>query len=347
MKLSPYAIANQSEKGLAPVYHLFGAEPLIIEEALSELRQCAKSAGFLEREKYHVEPGFNWDQLLVSNQALSLFASKKVIEVRMPTGKPGDKGGKALMAYCDSLSPDNVLILISGPIEKRAQNTRWFKALDAIGMSIEAAEVKGAQIEKWVDHRLRQNGLAFEPNVPRVIAHFVEGNLLAASQQITQLALQIQGQTPGQSQGQILDAQSVQKLIADQAHFSSFAYVDACLAGNPARSVRILASLRREQVEPILILWALARETRKIARLASAKLQGQAVQPLYQRLGIWSSRVQLVNRALNRIPPLKWQIIHAGVGRLDRQIKGQSKIDHLDIWEEIEALGLQVCGLKL
>ncbi len=339
MKLSPYAIANQAKKGLAPVYHLFGAEPLIIEEALSELRQCTKSAGFLEREKHHVEPGFDWDQLLISNQALSLFASRKVIEIRMPTGKPGDKGSKILMAYCESLSPDNVLILVSGPIEKRAQNTKWFKALDMAGMSIEAPEVKGAQIEKWIDSRLRQNSLAFEPNVPRVIAHYVEGNLLAASQQITQLSLQAQGLT--------LNAQNVQQLIVDQAHFTSFAYVDACLAGNPARSVRILASLRREQVEPILILWALARETRKMARLATAKFQGQAVQPLYQRLGIWSSRVQLVNKALNQIPPLKWQTVHAAIGRLDRQIKGQSKIDHQDIWEEIEALGLQVCGLKL
>ncbi|MCK5922668.1 MAG: DNA polymerase III subunit delta, partial [Methylococcales bacterium] len=188
MKLSPHSIEQQAAKGLAPVYHVFGAEPLIIEETLTTLRELIKQAGFLEREKHHVEPGFNWDQLLISNQALSLFASKKLIEVRMPSGKPGDKGSKALIGYCESLSPDNVLILVSGPIEKRAQNTKWFKALDHVGVSIEAAEIKGVQIERWIEARLRQNGLQFDNNVPRVIAHFVEGNLLAAAQQISQLS---------------------------------------------------------------------------------------------------------------------------------------------------------------
>ncbi len=341
MKIAPQALAQHLSKGIAPIYHLFGAEVLIVEETLSELRAACTSAGFSEREKYHVEAGFDWNQLLDSSQALSLFATKKIIEVRMPNSSPGDKGGKVLTEYCQAPSPDNVLILVSGAIEKRAQNTKWFKTLDQTGVSLEAAEVKAHQIQQWIERRLQQKEMRYEAGVARFIADYVEGNLLAASQEINMLELLLGKQartTP-------MSLESVQAIVSDQARFTNFAYVDACLAGDAARSVRVLESLKRDQAEPILLIWAIARETRRLARLASAKINGKPVRPLFQKLGIWSSRTSLMDKALSRHSPRAWLKIHATVAELDQMLKGQVRTRRANLWAEVESLGLKICGV--
>jgi len=249
LKLSPYQLGRQDT--LQPVYHLYGAELLIVEEALNDLRSACKAQGYLEREKLTVEPGFDWNTLLAAGQALSLFATKRVIELRMPSGKPGTQGAKALLEYAQSPAPDTILIVISGEIQRAAQNSKWFKALDKAGASIDAPKVQSHQIVSWIEKRLKQVGIHSEPGVAKVIAHYVEGNLLAASQEINFLALH--------GRGKPLSVDQVQNLISDQARFTSFAFVDACLAGQSARLVRILHSLKGEKTEPILIISALAR----------------------------------------------------------------------------------------
>ncbi len=334
MKCSPYQLAKQTE--LSPVYHLFGAEPLIIEEALNDLREACREHGYLEREKLSVEQGFDWDSLLASGQAMSLFAQKRVIELRMPTGRPGDKGAKTLIAHCEKPPPDTVLLVISGEIDKRAQNSKWFKALASAGASVEAAKVQTYQIVGWIDERLKKSGINADPGVAKLIAHYVEGNLLAAAQEINFLRLHSEGQT--------LSADLVQALISDQARFTSFAFVDACLAGESARAVRILGSLKGEKTEPILIIAALIRETTKLLDLSYAKAMGQQIQPLFKRLGIWSSRERLVNGALARVSHIGWQRIHSKMADLDAMVKGQRGLNNKDIWEEIERLGLALGG---
>jgi len=334
MKLAPQYLSQQ--KSLQAIYHLFGAETLIVEEALNDLRALCREQGYSEREKMSVEAGFNWDTLLASGQALSLFAQKRVIELRMPGGKPGTQGAKALLEYAQSPPPDMVLIVISGEIIKSAQKAKWFTALDAAGASIEAPKVQAYQIVAWIEKRLQQAGIQAEPGVSKVIAHYVEGNLLAAAQEINFLALH--------SQGARLNIERVQALISDQARFTSFAFVDACLAGRAARAVRILVSLRGEKTEPILILSALSRESVRLVNLSHARAKGQSIQPMFKRLGIWSSRERLMADALSRISHIGWLRIHSKLADLDAMVKGQMGLANKDIWAEIERVGLAVSG---
>lgn len=334
MKLSPYQLVRQEQ--LQPVYHLFGAELLIVEEALNDLRALCRTHGFLEREKLSVEQGFDWNSLLAMGQALSLFASKRVIELRMPSGKPGTQGAKALIEYATSPAPDTILIIISGDVARSAQNSKWFKALAQAGASIEAPRVQPQQMGGWIEKRLQHLGIHAEPGVARVIAHYVEGNLLAAAQEINFLALH--------SSGKPLSVEQVQHLISDQARFTSFAFVDACLAGQSARAVRILASLKGEKIEPVLIVSALARETTRLLSLSHARAQGKSVRALFKRLGIWSSRERLVSGALERVPHAGWQRIHGKMCDLDGMVKGQMPVRSRDIWMEIERTGLAICG---
>ena len=334
MKLSPYQLGRQ--ESLQPIYHLFGAELLIVEEALDDLRSACKAQGYLEREKLSVEAGFDWNALLATSQALSLFATKRIIELRMPGGKPGTQGAKALLEYAQSPAPDTILIIISGEVLRPAQNSKWFKALDKAGASVEAPRVQSYQIDAWIDKRLQQAGIHSEPGVAKVIAHYVEGNLLAAAQEINFLALH--------SKGQPLNIEQVQSLISDQARFTSFAFVDVCLAGHAARVVRILHSLKGEKIEPILIVSALSRESTKLVSLSHARSKGQSIRSLFKGLGIWPSRERLVSGALERISHIGWLRIHSRMSELDSMVKGQMAPRNKDIWEEIERVGLAVCG---
>ena len=334
MKLSPYQLARQDT--LQPVYHLFGAELLIVEEALNDLRSACKAQKYIEREKLMVETGFDWNRLLAAGQALSLFATRRIIELRMPSGKPGSQGAKALQQYAESPPPDTILILISGEIARPAQNSKWFKALDRAGASIEAPRVQSHQITGWIEKRLQQTGLHSEPGVAKVIAHYVEGNLLAAAQEINFLGLH--------SEGRPLSVEQVQSLISDQARFTSFAFVDACLAGQSERAVRILHSLKGEKIEPILIVSALSRETTRLVSLSHARSRGQSIRSMFKGLGIWSSRERLMGSALDRIGHVGWLRIHCRISDLDSMVKGQLRLRNRDIWEELERAGLAVCG---
>ncbi len=318
------------------IYHLFGAEPLIIEETLTALRQQLQALGYSDRQKFHVETGFNWDELNSANQSLSLFSSQKIIELRMPTGKPGDKGAKTLIEFATHRNVDTILILVSGPVERAAQNSKWFKVLDAAGASIEATKVQKYELTRWIEQRLKKQSIICESGVATLIAHYVEGNLLAAAQQIHFLGLH--------KRTSPLSVSAVESLISDQARFTSFAYIDACLAGNASRANRILLSLEGEKLEPILLLGALSRETRKLVILADAKAAGRNIEPLFQHLGIWSSRSRLMQQAVNRISAVGWKRIHSKIANLDQMVKGQRPIQNKNVWEEIERLGLAICG---
>lgn len=334
MNLSPQQLS--SVDSIQPIYHLFGAETLLIEESLQQLRNSLKEHDYLEREKLYVEAGFDWNDLLASSQTLSLFSQKRIIELRMPSAKPGDKGAKALIEYTQICPDDTVLILISGEIDKRAQNSKWFKALNAVGASIAMPKIWPNQLASWIQNRLQHSGIKAEHDVAPLIAQYVEGNLHAAAQQVAFLGLHTEDAP--------LNVEKVQSLLSDQARFNSFAFVDACLAGQAGRSVRILLSLKNEKIPPILILSALSRETTKILELSCARHQGQNTQPLYKRLGIWASRQNLISSALTRISHLGWLKIHAKMSQLDSMSKGQIALNNKDIWLELERIGLAISG---
>ena len=347
MRVSLPVLSSQLKQGFQPLYLLFGAETLLVEEALRPIRACAKEAGFLDRLRFTAEPGFDWNKLLEYSQTKSLFADKQLIELRLPTGKPGDAGGKALIDYAEHMvapgaSGDTALVVICGNIDKRAQNTKWFKAVEVAGVVIECPTISADQLPNWISQRLTAGGLKFDDEAVARLSHFVEGNLLAAAQEINLLSLLYPKER--------ISAEIIERVIADHARFNVYSFVDACLAGSVHRVTRILQSLKREQMEPVIILWALARDTRILCQLSAAMEhmnQGERPQSLFQRYGIWSSRNGMVNAALNRLSRPQWENILRRLARADLMVKGRAPLQRKDIWEEIENICLGMCGLRI
>lgn len=338
MRVSLPSLSSQLKQGFQPLYLLFGAETLLVEEALPPIRACAKQAGFMERLRLTVEPGFDWNKLLEYSQTMSLFAEKRLIELRLPTGKPGDTGAKALIEYIENqTSEDTALVIICGGIEKRAQNTKWFKAVDAAGVVIECPTIGADKLPHWISQRLTAEGLKFDADAVARLSHFVEGNLLAAAQEINLLSLLYPKEH--------ISVQIIEHVIADHARFNVYSFVDACLAGSVHRVTRVLHSLRREQMQPVIILWALARDARILCQLSAAMQQGE--RPQLQRYGIWSSRSGIVNSALKRLSQAQWENILRRLGRADLMVKGRAPLLRKDIWEEIESICFAMCGLSI
>lgn len=340
MRIRLDSLPARLDKGLAPLYHLFGGETLLVEEALDEIRRRARAQGYGERIRYTLEPGFDWKQVTTSARSRSLFAEKKVIELRMPTGKPGDAGGKTLIDCAESIDgADTVLVIISGGTDKNTQRTKWFKAVEAAGVAVECPAIAARQLPAWVVRRMRGKGLKFDDEAAKRLSVLVEGNLLAAAQAIDLLALLSPNTT--------VTAEAVEHAIADHARFNVYAFVDACLTGSPHRCTRILQSLRRNQAEPVLILWALTREVRALCHLSAGLARGEKLQALLRRHGVWSSRADLVNGALRRLSAARCHRLLRQLAAADLMLKGRAPMQRQNIWEEIERIGLGMCVVEV
>ncbi|MDE0095856.1 MAG: DNA polymerase III subunit delta [Gammaproteobacteria bacterium] len=340
MRVHPASLQGQLEKGIAPFYFLFGPEILLVEEALDLIRRKAREQGYGDRESHTVERGFNWDLLHGASQSISLFMEKKILEVRMPGGRPGDQGARALVDIAGiPPSPDTLLLMVSGPVDKRSQGSKWFQAVESVAVMVECPEVGGDRLPEWIAGRFRAQELTADREAVRRLAHYVEGNLLAAAQQINQLCLLAED-------GRIT-VDLVESIIADSARFSNFNFADACLAGSAGRAVRILGSLRMGQAEPILILWALTREVRILCQLSAIRESGGNPNTQFRKHGIWRNREPGFRAALNRLSADRCRRILRRLARADLQLKGQAPLERRDIWEEIESIGLDVCGVRI
>ena len=340
MRVSYTSFPAQLDRGLAPIYLIFGDEILLVEESLDLLRTKAREQGFHERIRYSVEAGFDWNQLFVGGQTMSLFAEKRLIELRIPTGKPGDAGAKALIEYTNTpTSPDTVLVIIAGGIERRTQGSKWFKALESNAVTTECPTISGDKLPKWIAERFSAMGMGYERDAILRISQKVEGNLLAAAQEVNLLALLATDNK--------ITVELVDQSTADHARFSVFSFVDACLAAKTKRLIRILQSLRQEQSEPILILWSLTKETRALCQLASIQEQGGNPQSQFQRCGVWGQRTSLVSQALKRLSLHQCQRLLRRLAKADLQLKGRTALDRKDIWEEIESIGLALGGVAV
>ena len=304
------------------------------------LRTKAREQGFLERIRYSAETGFDWNQLFSSGQTMSLFAEKRLIELRIPTGKPGDVGAKALVEYTSTpTSDDTILAIISGGIERRTQKSKWFTSLESNAVTTECPKITAAQLPKWIAERFTAMGVSYERDAILRMSQNLEGNLLAAAQEVNLLALLATDQK--------VTVKLVDQSIADHARFNIFSFVDACLAGKPARLTRVLQSLKREQSEPILILWSLTKEARALCQLATIQQQGGHPQSNFQRYGIWGPRTGLMTQALKRLSLDNCQQLLGRLAKADLQLKGRAAPQRADIWEEIESIGLALGGVSI
>jgi DNA polymerase-3 subunit delta len=311
-----------------------GEEPLQQGEACDAVRQAARQQGFTERQVMAAEKGFDWGELMAACNAMSLFAERKLIELRLPSGKPGTEGGKVLQAYAEQPPPDTVLLVISGKLDKSAQKTKWYQALEAQGVTLQVWPVEARDMPGWIGARLRSRGLQPAPEAVAMVAERVEGNLLAAAQEVEKLLL-LFGEGP-------LSAEQVESAVADSARFDVFGLVDAALVGDVPRVTRMLDGLQGEGVEPILVLWALGREIRSLAEMAA---QLEAGVGLERVLGpVWGKRKAPVRAGLQRHNSGRWQQMLRRAGRIDRIIKG---VLPGNAWDELLQLGLLMAGVRL
>lgn len=340
MKLSPVQLGKHLQGPLASIYTVSGDEPLLCQEACDAIRAAARQQGFDERQVFHVDASFDWGQLYEAGASLSLFAEKRLIELRLPSGKPGDKGAKALLDYLARPAEDTLLLLQLPKLDGSTQKTKWAKALidHPACPFIQIWPVDAQQLPQWINQRLAQAGLSATPDAVELIAARVEGNLLAAVQEIEKLKLLAEGQK--------VDADTVQAAVADSARFDIFGLIDAALAGQAPHALRMLEGLRGEGLEAPVILWGLAREVRQLANLAFQHEQGVPLDRAFAqcRPPVWDKRRPLLSRALQRHNAMSWGRLLRDAQLIDAQIKGQAAGDP---WAGLASLTLRIAGVRL
>ena len=340
MKLAPAQLNKHLQGPLAPVYVVSGDDPLLCQEAADAIRKTAREQGFDERQVFSADANFDWGTLLQAGASLSLFAQKRVLELRLPSGKPGDKGAAALIEYCSRPAGDTLLLISLPKLDGSAQKTKWGKALveGPHTQFVQIWPVDASQLPQWIRQRLSQAGMSASPDAVELIAARVEGNLLAAAQEIEKLKLMAED-------GQI-SVETVQAAVADSARFDVFGLVDAVLNGEAAHALRMLDGLRGEGVEPPVILWALARELRLLANLALQYSQGVPLDKAFSqaRPPVWDKRKPLMSKALQRYTAQRWAQLLLEAQQVDAQIKGQASGSP---WSSLSRLALLMAGQRL
>ncbi len=292
MRLRPEQLGAHLEKGLAPVYLVSGDETLLVQEACDAIRAAARDAGCSEREVLDVDNRFDWSQLLSAGAEMSLFADRKLIELKLPSGKPGTEGSKALTAYLDGPPSDNVLLIVAGKIDRQSTNSKWFKAIDGAGAILQLWPVDAQQLPRWLQQRLQSAGLSIDADALDMLCDRVEGNLLAAVQEVEKLKLLC---TDGR-----ITPEAVVESVADNARYNLFGLVDQALAGDAAGALKMLQGLRAEGTEPPVVLWALAREIRLLYQCRSDMQRGVSPQQAMRSQRVWDKRMPLVGAGLKR-----------------------------------------------
>ena len=342
MKLNATQLESHLQADLAPLYILSGDETLLVQEAADAIRHAARARGYSEREVMHVDRSFDWSALNDAGDTLSLFAEKRIIELRMPTGKPGDAGRKALLNWVERPPEDTLLLIITGKLEAAIPRAKWFKTLEAAGASLTIWPLEAARLPGWVGARMRERGLQPDVAAVELLAQRVEGNLLAAAQEIDKLQL-LHGEGP-------ITLEDIDEAVVDNARFDIYRLVDTALSGDATHTQRMFNRLQEEGIEPVLLLWVLGRELRSLAGMAAecatagGRPSDAAVDQVMTRYRVWQKRKPLIKKALQRSGPRRWQGLVLIAARIDRVIKGQLAGN---VRDELLQLCLALAGLPV
>jgi len=319
-----------SLKKLAPVYFITGDEPLQLGEVADAIREAAKKAGYSSREVFSVETGFEWGELALAADSMSIFADKKVIDLRLPSGKPGTEGSKALIDYCQRIPDDTLLIVTAPKVTGATLKSKWAQALDQAGVIVQVWPLDGHDLIQWLQGRAQKRGLQIAPDGIKLLASLVEGNLLAAAQEIEKLYI-LYGEKS-------ISKQAVEDVVADSARFDVFKLTDSILAGRVSRAIKILNGLKAEGIAAPVIVWALAREARLLVNIKIEISQGKNKEQVLKSNRLWDKRKQLVGAAISRMDMQQLEKTLLLCSTADRQIKGREKGD---CWETF----ISICAL--
>ncbi len=334
-----------SADSLKPLYIFSGDEPLLMMEAMDQLRAIAKKMGYTERDVLLQERGFDWSELLNAGQTMSLFGDKRFLELRIPTGKPGRDGAEALKQFATQIQsqvagidgPDTLICIILPKLDGKTKSSAWFSALDEAGMAIQLDALERAQLPQWIAGRLKKQGQEVQagPEGQRAlsfIAEQVEGNLIAAHQEIQKLGLL--------HPSGVLTEDQIRNAILKVARYNVFELTEAMLAGDLARLNRMLDGLKGEGEPLVLILWSVTEELRILSKLKAANDLGEPIAQLMRANRIWGNKERLYPMALKRVQPLKLRRAIQVAAGLDRQAKGLHAADlPADPWDGLRLVG--------
>lgn len=331
MRITTEQLQPHLARELRLLYTVFGDEPLLALEASDRVRAKARAEGYSEREILTADSGFRWSELAHAGNSPSLFASRKLLELRIPTGKPGAEGGAALQAYCEAPPADTVTLVCLPDVDWRARKTGWFEALERAGVMVEAKVVPRKALPPWLAGRLRAQDQEADDETLEFIADRVEGNLMAAHQEVQKLALLFPAGriTFDQARGAVLDV----------ARYDVFNLGPALLEGDPLRLARMLDGLQGEGAAPPLVLWAMCEEIRAIGKIITGASAGKPLPVLWREARVWGTIHQsLMQQNVTRfsLAQVSEALRHAAA--IDRMIKGLAKGD---VWDELLQLGLR------
>jgi DNA polymerase-3 subunit delta len=332
MQLRPAQLASHLAKDLRALYIVHGDEPLLAIEAGDQIRAAARRGGFEEREVLVADPGFKWEAFTAANRNLGLFGARKLIDMRIPSGKPGVEGARALEDCAANPNPDSMLLVTLPRLDRAAQNSSWFSALEDAGVAIAVHPVERAELPSWLAGRLARQRQRVPDDTLQFLADTTEGNLLAAQQEIEKLGLLL-------PEGD-LDHDAVEKAVADVARFDVFQLSEAWLAGDAARACRILAVLERAGEGLPLLLWQLGEDLHALAEVLAAVGSGTARGTAVRNARVWGKRQAALENAAGRVPPAAIPGLLTRLARLDALAKG---IGRGDAWDELQALALDLC----
>ena len=333
MKIQANQLSSALRQGLAPCYLVTGDEHLLVAEALDSIRAAAREQGFTARDLHVTGPGFDWAAVRDASANLSLFAERRIVEIVLPTGKPGRDGGAALVELAETLHPDTLLLVTGAKLDRGAASAKWAKTLERVGTFVPIWPIERRDLPGWIAARMRAVDLEPDRDAVALLADRVEGNLLAASQEIQKLRL-VLGAGP-------VTGDAVAAAVANSSRFDVYKLADAALAGNAARAIAMQQSLKVEGVEPVLAVWALTREVRVLARLRESAQGSRNPAAAMQKLGVWRNRQGLIKSALGRHSLAATYRLLKLLGRADASAKGQAPGDP---WQMLSTAIVELAG---
>ncbi|MDO9205002.1 DNA polymerase III subunit delta [Methylotenera sp.] len=314
MQLAQAQLEKHLSQGLKPLYVLVGDEPLAQRESLDTIRAAARLQGFDERTSLIVERYFNWQQIQSYGQSISLFASQRLLEINIPSGKPGVDGSKALQALAAKAIPDTTVVIILPTLEREAKNSGWFSTLENNAMTIALNEVDAVNLPKWIAGRLALQGQSASSQTLEFLAHQVEGNLLAANQEVQKLGLLY-------PQGELADA-TVREAVLNVSRYDAFQLGEAVLMGDAARTVRILQGLQDEGENAVAVMNPLMWVLRPLVRIKQAELRGENIMNAMTSARIYGDKQVPVKRALARLSLKQLEAALQKLADIDKTAKG-------------------------
>ena len=336
MRLRMEQLASHLKRNdLAPVYFVSGDEPLQKLECVDLIRAAARTQGYNERVVFNVDKTFEWETILQAGNNLSLFSDRRIIELRMASPKPGKEGVKALQEYAAQASQDNLLLISADKAERTVQNSKWFKSLEKVGVIIQVWPVNPAQLPGWIQSRFQQQQKRISMDAARLIAQRVEGNLLAARQEIEKLCLLVSTDD--------IDVEDVIAAVADSSRFDVFSMIESAYLGEPDRIIIMLKGLRKEGVEPLALFGAIMWEFRRTCSMAWEKQTGNSMENIFSAYRIWDQKKPALNAVLKRHTYSRLLHILCYCAKIDKTMKSTNKEQ---AWDQLMILLLALAGIN-